>query len=107
MCPLCLGTAALLASGGTSAGGLAALLLSKPLRKRRAPQQTPHATASLANSVKKELRSDPHGDQNKTKARPRAAQGHDLTAPAFLRVHGEREGRQTPTDFSHRVLLCG
>jgi len=36
MCPLCLGTAALLASGGTSAGGLAALLLSKPLRKRRA-----------------------------------------------------------------------
>jgi hypothetical protein len=33
MCPLCIGTATLLVSGGTSAGGLTALLL-KPVRSR-------------------------------------------------------------------------
>ena len=36
MCPLCIGTATLLISGGTSAGGLAAVLLRKPFRRRRA-----------------------------------------------------------------------
>lgn len=41
MCPLCLGTAALLASGGTSAGGLAALLLHKPLRRRAMRRSLP------------------------------------------------------------------
>ena len=33
MCPLCVGTAALLASGGTSAGGLTALLLRRRARR--------------------------------------------------------------------------
>jgi hypothetical protein len=33
MCPICIGTAALLASGGTSAGGLAALLFRQRIRK--------------------------------------------------------------------------
>jgi hypothetical protein len=33
MCPLCIGTATLLVSGGTSAGGLAALLVRTRLRK--------------------------------------------------------------------------
>lgn len=40
MCPLCFGTATLLLSGGTSAGGLAVMLLSKPFRKRRGPAST-------------------------------------------------------------------
>jgi hypothetical protein len=41
MCPLCIGAAALLVSGGTSAGGLTALLLrqraARKSRKRTAP----------------------------------------------------------------------
>ena len=35
MCPLCIGTAALLASSGASAGGLAALLFRQRARKNR------------------------------------------------------------------------
>jgi hypothetical protein len=35
MCPLCIGTTALLVSSGTSAGGLAALLARLRNRKRR------------------------------------------------------------------------
>ncbi len=34
MCPLCMGTGALLLSGGTSAGGLGALLLRQRVRRR-------------------------------------------------------------------------
>jgi hypothetical protein len=34
MCPLCIGTAALLASSGTSAGGLGALLLARRARRQ-------------------------------------------------------------------------
>ncbi len=35
MCPLCIGTATLLVSGGTSAGGFAALLVRLRTRKNR------------------------------------------------------------------------
>jgi hypothetical protein len=34
MCPLCIGTAALLASSGTSAGGLGVILLGRRARRR-------------------------------------------------------------------------
>jgi hypothetical protein len=40
MCPLCIGTAAWLVSGGTSASGVAALIL-----RRRALKQPPRAAA--------------------------------------------------------------
>ncbi len=36
MCPLCIGTATLLVSSGTSAGGIAALLCKARARRRRA-----------------------------------------------------------------------
>lgn len=35
MCPLCIGTAAWLVSGGTSAGGITALVLKRRLRAKR------------------------------------------------------------------------
>ncbi len=44
MCPLCIGTVTLLASSGTSAGGLAALLLR--LRKRARGRQPSPRRAS-------------------------------------------------------------
>jgi hypothetical protein len=45
MCPLCIGTAALLASSGTSVGGLGALLLG-----RRARRQGTKLTGLLRNT---------------------------------------------------------
>lgn len=41
MCPLCLGTATLLVSGSTSAGGVALALLRKPFRRWRARATRP------------------------------------------------------------------
>jgi hypothetical protein len=37
MCPLCIGTATLLASSGTTAGGLGALLLRRRARRQGTP----------------------------------------------------------------------
>ena len=44
MCPLCIGTTALLVSSGTSTGGLAALLVRLRNRKRRNAGRVPVAT---------------------------------------------------------------
>ena len=55
MCPLCIGTAALLATGGTSAGGFVLILLRKPFRRRRTTtslQIPAGANNSIAQSVK-------------------------------------------------------
>jgi hypothetical protein len=55
MCPLCIGTAAWLVSGGTSAGGLAAVLLKQrkalpaPARTVRKATQSAVLTASPAS----------------------------------------------------------
>jgi hypothetical protein len=43
MCPLCVGTAALIASGSSSAGGLAAVLLRHLARQRRDERRSPGA----------------------------------------------------------------
>jgi hypothetical protein len=57
MCPLCIGTATLLLSGGTSAGGFAALLVSRSARKKhRRVRAARQGIAPVANQAKDGVR---------------------------------------------------
>ena len=63
MCPLCIGTATLLVSGGTSAGGLAAFLFRRRAGKKGslAPPADSHGrqTERLTGSTSERVRSSP------------------------------------------------